>query len=126
MRSTLLKKSAESFTLETKVTVQGETTTNVCDFEVQGYPDEEDPASVKVLKRSQETLTIAGKSVVCDVVDAVIDDPGIKCHFKRWTSRQVPGLMVKNVILDDESPATMETVNFETPGPGAEVKKSVK
>jgi hypothetical protein len=117
-RITLLKKSADHFTLETKVTVKGQTITNVCEFEVKGYPeDEQDPPDLKILKRSQETLTIAGKSVVCEVVDAVLDLGGSKCHFKRWTSRQVPGLLVQNVILDESSPSRMETVDFATSGP---------
>jgi hypothetical protein len=116
-RITLLKKSAERFTLETKVTVKGETITNVCEFEVKDYPDEEDPPDLKILKRSQETLTIAGKPLVCEVVDAVLELPGNKCHFKRWTSRQMPGMLVKNVILDESSPSSMDTVDFAASGP---------
>lgn len=95
---TLLEKTADKVFLENEVTVKGQTTKTKFDLSLKGYSDAE-LDGMTVLKTGSETITIAGKSVACDTLEASMNlggqDPfqemdlrassgiaGQECHFK--------------------------------------------
>jgi hypothetical protein len=109
---TLLEKTADKVVLENEMTVDGDTTKTKFDLPLKGYSDVE-PEGMTVLKTGSETITIAGKSVTCETMEASMNAGGTKILFKRWTSGQVPGSMVKSVTSSDGSQSTAEVIDFK-------------
>jgi hypothetical protein len=109
---TLLKKTIDKVFLENEMTVKGQTTKTKFDLPLKGYSDDH-PEGMKILNTGSETITIAGKSVTCDTMEASMNAGETKIHFKRWTSRQVPGALVKMVTSSDGSKSTAEVVDFK-------------
>lgn len=111
-KTTLLEKSAEKVVLENAMTVSGETTKAKFDLPVKGYT-EPGTAGMTVMKTGRETLVIAGKSVTCETLEASMNVGGTLFLFKRWTSSQVPGLVVKTITTSKDSQSTAEVVDFK-------------
>jgi len=109
---TLLEKTADKVVLENEMTVKGQTTKTRFDLSLKDYSDDW-PEGLTVLKTGSETITIAGKSVTCDTMEAILDLGGDKFRFKRWTSGQVPGSLVKMVNLDKGGKGGTEIVDFK-------------
>ena len=111
---TLLEKTSDKVVLETAMTVMGQTTTTKADMPLKGYTSDV-PEGVKVLKTGSETITIGTKPVACETMESAMDMGGAKILFKRWTSAQVPGSLVKSVTTRAGSRATAEVVEFNVP-----------
>jgi hypothetical protein len=110
---TLLQKTADKVTLENESTINGQTMKNTFDLPLQGYSDAL-PEGMTVLRTGSETLAIAGRLVTCATMEASMNAGGTTFLFKRWTSGQVPGSMVKSVTSSQGSQATAEVVDFKT------------
>ncbi len=110
---TLLEKTVEKVVLENEMTVKGQTTRTKFDLPVKDYSDAV-PEGMTVLKTGSETITIAGKSVTCETMEASMNAGGSKILIKRWTSRQVPGSLVKSVTSSKGSQTTADVVDFKT------------
>jgi hypothetical protein len=110
---TLLEKTADKVVLENEMTMMGQTTKTTFDLPLKGYSDAV-PEGMTVLKTGSETITIAGKSVTCETMEASMNAGGTKILFKNWTSRQVPGSLVKSVTPSNGSQGTAEVVDFKT------------
>jgi hypothetical protein len=62
---------------------------------------------------SQETLTVAGRTLVCQATESWLRFQGRELWFKVWTSPEVPGLVVRDEMkADDQTQVTMVT-SFE-------------
>jgi|WetSurMetagenome_2_1015567.scaffolds.fasta_scaffold323805_1 hypothetical protein len=108
---TLQAKTADSISLENEMTINGETTKTK--FDVPLDYSESDTEGMKDIKTGSETITIAGKSVICDTLEATMDAGGTKILFKSWTSRKVPGSLVRSITSSDGSKSTTEVVDFK-------------
>jgi hypothetical protein len=73
---------------------------------------ESPPAGMKVLSRGTDTLTIAGQPVHCETLEATMNEGG-EYRFKRWTSVEVPGSLVRSVSSSKGGLATAEVVGFK-------------
>lgn len=108
---TLQAKTADSISLENEMTINGETTKTKFDVPLDySYSDSE---GMKVIKTGSETITIAGKPVTCDTLEATMDAGGTKILFKSWTSKKVPGSLVRSITSSDGSQSTAEVVDFK-------------
>lgn len=112
-KTTLLEKTAEKVVLENEMTVKGQRTKTKFDLPVKDYSDAM-PEGTAVLKTGSETITIAGKSVTCETIEASMNLGGTKILIKRWSSRQVPGSLVKSITSTKGSQTTAEVVDFKT------------
>jgi hypothetical protein len=108
---TLLEKSADKITLENEFTTNGQTIRSKFDQPLKNCP-EELPDGMTVLSTGRETLTIAGKPLDCETLEATMNQGG-KVHFKRWTSGKVPGSLVKMETSSSGSHGTTEVVGFK-------------
>jgi hypothetical protein len=90
----------------------GETTKTNFDLQLKDYSNDQSEG-LTVIKTGSETVTIAGKSVTCDTMDASMNAGGTKILFKNWTSGQVPGSVVKVITSSDGSNSTTEVVDFK-------------
>jgi hypothetical protein len=109
---TLLEKQADKVTLENEMTAMGQKTKSKFDLLLKDYSDDV-PQGMTVLKTGRETITIAGKPVICDTKEISIDQGGSKTLFKRWTSVQVPGSLIKSISSSNGSRTTTEVVDFK-------------
>ena len=109
---TLLEKTADKVVLENVMTIDGDTTKTKFDQPLKGYSDDE-PEGMKILKIGRDTITIAGKPVACETMEALMNVGDTKTLFKRWTSGQVPGSLVKMVTSCDGSQSTAVVVGFK-------------
>ena len=62
---------------------------------------------------SQETLTVAGRTLVCQATESWLRFQDREMWFKMWTSPEVPGLVVRHdTKADDQTQVTIVT-SFE-------------
>ena len=62
---------------------------------------------------SQETLTVAGRTLVCQVTESWLRLQDREMYFKRWTSPEVPGLLVRHEMKTDDQSQLMIVTSFE-------------
>jgi hypothetical protein len=108
---TVIAKAPDKVTLENAFTFHGQTTTSRFDQPLTGGA-ESLPAGMKVLSRGTDTLTIAGQPVHCETLEATMNEGG-EYRFKRWTSVEVPGSLVRSVSSSKGGLATAEVVGFK-------------
>jgi hypothetical protein len=78
-------------------------------------PAEAPNAPKPEMKESEETVTVAGKTLKCKVVETTSEQNGMKVVAKAWTSAEVPGQLVKTETKTTgpvESTTTMSLVEF--------------
>jgi hypothetical protein len=111
-KTTLIEKTADKVTMQAEVTAaDGQITKSTFMLPVKGYT--EPGPEGKVIKRGTETITIAGKPVACDTVEATIGVGGHDILFETWNSKQVPGWLVRSVTTGKGGRSTMEVVDFK-------------
>jgi hypothetical protein len=110
-KTTLLEKTADKVVLENELTTNGQVTRTKFDLPLAGYTNDV-PPGVTVIKRGSETLTVAGKSLVCEMLETEMDAGGAKIQSKTWSSDQVPGSLVKSVNTSSGRQSTAEVVDF--------------
>jgi hypothetical protein len=118
MKMTLLALNGSKATIETEVTTMGQTSKSKADLDLNAKPGTapaakgQQPAAVK---KGSETLTVAGKSLQCDVYETDSNANGMQMKTRSWVSAQVPGGLVKSVSQTSgaaKSETTMELVDF--------------
>lgn len=68
---------------------------------------------VTPVKVSQETLTVAGRTLLCQVTESSLRIQNREMGFKVWTSPEVPGLVVRHEMKADDQCETMVVTSFE-------------
>jgi hypothetical protein len=62
---------------------------------------------------SQESLTVAGRTLLCQVTESLMRTPVGEMRFKVWTSPEVPGLVVRHEVKADDHRETTVVTSFE-------------
>jgi len=72
------------------------------------------PAAAGTVRRSgSESLTVAGRTLPCEWTEQETDMAGNRTTVRTWTSRQMPGGVVKTVSKNTLMESTLEVVAFE-------------
>jgi hypothetical protein len=62
---------------------------------------------------SQETLTVAGRTLVCQLTESSLRFQGGEMWLKSWTSPEIPGLIARHEMRMDDQTQTMIVTSFE-------------
>lgn len=102
IKTTLTALTADKATVEMATTMMGNTTKTTTDLPITAAAAPVPTSTVSTpqaeIKTSEETITVAGKSVKCKVTSTTSDMNGMKSEVKTWMSDEVPGFLVKTVI----------------------------
>lgn len=121
-KTTLTALTADKATIEIETTVSGHTTKTTADVPLTASAPVAPAAGTSAstpqadVKTSEETITVAGKSVKCKVTTANAETGGMKSESKTWMSEDVPGFVVKSVVKSTgaaNSETTSEVTDFK-------------
>jgi hypothetical protein len=122
-KTTLTALTADKATIEIETTVAGHTTKTSADMPLTASAAPVTPVAgtsastpQAEVKTSEETITVAGKSVKCKVTSANAETGGMKSESKTWMSEDVPGFVVKSVVKSTgaaNSETTSEVTDFK-------------
>ena len=121
IKTTLNALTADKATVEMETTVMGQTTKSTVDFPLVASTATPAPTGTAStpqaeVKTSEETITVAGKSLKCKVTTASSEANGMKSESKTWMSEEVPGFVVKSVVKTTgaaSSETTSEMTDFK-------------
>jgi hypothetical protein len=113
MKETLVAKTADKATVETEMTMMGNTTKSKADIPLtsKATGTAQNPA-----KMGSDTITVAGKTFKCKTFEVQSEANGMKTTTKTWMADEVPGGMVKSESTSTGSmsmKSTMELVDFK-------------
>lgn len=110
MKTTLTALTADKATIEIATTVMGNTSKTTTDMPLTAAaaPAAGGSASTPTaeVKSTEETVTVAGKSLKCKVTTATVGGT----ESTTWTSEEVPGFMVKSVSKTTGAAASQTTM----------------
>jgi hypothetical protein len=113
MTQTLVSVDASNAVVEMESKVMGQS--NKTRMNVPLKSDSKANAQGKAPTPTNETITVAGKSIACKCYDVATDTNGMKSSSRTCTSEAVPGGVVKMVTKTTgamKSETTMELVDF--------------
>jgi hypothetical protein len=120
MKTTLTALTADKATIEIETTVAGHTTKTSTDMPLTASATPVPTGSASTpqadVKTSEETITVAGKSLKCKVTSTTAEVGGTKSESKTWMSEEVPGFVVKSVVKSSgaaSSESTTEVADFK-------------
>ena len=112
-KMTLMNLTADKATVETAITMMGNTTKNTMDIPLvaaQTTPPPTGTAPGGNVKSGTETLTVAGKSLSCKWTETESEAGGNKTVSKVWMSEEVPGFVVK-MVMSTKGTMSSDTVS---------------
>jgi len=120
-KTTLNALTADKATVEMATTAMGNTSKTNVDIPITASAPTATPTGTVAtpqaeVKTSEETITIAGKSLKCKVTTATSEANGMKSESKSWMSEEVPGFVVKSVVKTTgaaSSETTSEVTDFK-------------
>ena len=121
IKTTLNALTADKATVEMETTAMGHTSKTTTDFPITaGAPIAAPTGTASTpqaqVETSEETITVAGKSLKCKVTAATSVMSGMKSESKTWMSEEVPGFVVKSVVKTSGAAASetsSEVTNFK-------------